>query len=94
MFASIPNVEWTRRPSDASPLWAVQTLGRHLSGTEVVLERADAQRIHGRFSLIIDGAILEVDMVRDLPIRIPSAEVVAYAIVPQPIDRSDELRGD
>jgi hypothetical protein len=88
-----PEMAWITRPSNAPPTWAADVLGQHMMGRLIAVELADGSTLQGQLDDVAkDRSAVEIEAGEI--VRVPSSEIVAYALAEEEIDHSDELRGD
>lgn len=86
-------MDWITRPDDAPPTWVVDQLAGRLGGIGVAVRREAGPDIEGSLDdMAHDRTTLTLE-VGSRFVEIPSASVVAYRLLPEQIDHSDELRG-
>jgi len=84
MLAGMP--EWIARPDDAPPDWPAHVLRNRVGALPLALQFVDRTDPISGWG-VIEGHGIEMD---DAYV-VPFATIQAYAIVPPPIDHSDEL---
>jgi hypothetical protein len=86
-------VDWIIRPDDAPPTWLVDELAGRLGGVGIAVRFGTGEVVAGGLDdMAQDRTTLTLE-VGSGAVAIQSAAVVAYALLAEVIDHSDELRG-
>ncbi len=86
-------MEWQHRPDGAPPTWAADELRQRLMGVDLELELDDGSRTRGRLDDVTPaGSAISLDLGGTFR-SVDTRRIVAYRLVLEPIDHSDELRG-
>lgn len=86
-------MDWITRPDDAPPTWVVDQLAGRLGGVGVAVRLDTGEAVAGGLDdLAQDRTTLTLE-VGSGALEIQSEAVVAYVLLDEVIDHSDELRG-
>lgn len=85
-------MEWKFPPDDAALTWAGDELAGRLMDIGIAVRLSTGEVVAGRLDdLTLDRTALHIDVGQ--LVEVPTAGIVAYVVLDEPTDHSDELRG-